>query len=399
MGLLRQLVGREPRIRRRQPARAELGERLPAQRAGRRVVGGLARAGTRRAVGRAVEIDEPRVDLTQRRVIDAQALRNARPVVVQEHVRAARERVHDLARLGSLEIERETFLALHRLEPGDAVLHLAEGLSAERLDLDDARAELGQQRRRERRRHPGGELEHEQICERTPRRSGRGGVHGARRRSRRPRGRLRAGRARRGAPRPGRRRRETHERAELAQAPELRIDALAHVAVVDQLRVIHRLERRPEALDRDVGIRVEDAHPLRVGLLAHAREHQCAQRAHVLRIAQRRREAEARVLPDRVEPEVADEGPELRRRELRELEPDAVPCARIRVGQIRNVGDAQHHRVAGQPVHEVVDARAPAPDSSRPGARGPCARDRAAPRGSRASASCEALQPATGTAA
>ena len=104
------------------------------------------------------------------------------------------------------------------------------------------------------------------------------------------------------------------------------------------------------------GIRIEDPHPFRVRLLAYARQHERAQRAHVLGIAQGRREAEARILPDRIERERTDEGAELRGRELRELEPDPIPCARVAVGQVRHVGDAQHHRVAGQPVHEIVDA-------------------------------------------
>ena len=235
VGLLRELLGRERQARSGQAPASELRERFAAERAGGRVIGGLAGAGARRAVGRPVQVDQPRVDPTQGRVVDPQPLGHARAVVVQQQVGAAREQLHDLARLGALQVEGEALLALHGLEPGDAVLHLAEGLSADRLDLDHARAELGEQRRRQRGRHPGGELEHQQVAQRAARSGRATRVRRARRRPRRPGGGPRARRGR--AAGAGRRGREADQRPQLPQPPDLGILAFDHVAVVEDLRM------------------------------------------------------------------------------------------------------------------------------------------------------------------
>jgi hypothetical protein len=110
---------------------------------------------------------------------------------------------------------------------------------------------------------------------------------------------------------PGRAWREADQRPQLPEAADLRIVMFDHVAVVEDLRVAHRLGRRAEALDGDLGIRVEDAHPFRMSLLAHPGQHDRPQRPHLFRVAQHRGKAEARIRPDLVEAEVADEGPKL----------------------------------------------------------------------------------------
>ena len=364
------------------PSAAELRERLAAERAGGRVIGGLAGAGARRAVGCPVQVDQPRVDPAQASCSRSPAARE-RPggSCAAAGRRGARARARSRAPR-ALQVEGQALLALHGLEPGNAVLHLAEGLAADRLDLDHARAEVGEQRRGQRGRDPGGELEHQQVAQRAARSGRAARVRRARRRPRRPGGGPGARRGR--AARPGRRGREAHQRSQLPQPADFGILAFDHVAVVEDLRMVHRLGRGAEALDGDVGVGVEDAHPLRMGLLAHPGQHDRAQRPHLLRVAQRRREPEARISPYLVETEVADEGAELRGGELRELEPDAVLAARVRVGKVGNVRGAQHHRVAGQPVHEIVDAERLHQAGLDAASPARCARGRAAPPGSRA---------------
>ena len=118
---------------------------------------GFARHRSGRAVGRGVDVDQRGVERAQRRVVDAESLGNARPVVVDQRVGSSDQAVHDVASLGGLEVERDALLALHALQAHGAVA--AQRVAFERFDLDHPSAELGQQRGGHGRGDPGSQLE------------------------------------------------------------------------------------------------------------------------------------------------------------------------------------------------------------------------------------------------
>jgi hypothetical protein len=113
-------------------------------------------------------VHQPRVDRPQRRVVDAQARRHARTVVLQEHVGAAGQLEEDLVSLGGLEVQRDAALvAVERQERGvDAVAGGAAGggvplpLAGDRLHLDHVGAQVAQAHRRERPGHRDRQVEH-----------------------------------------------------------------------------------------------------------------------------------------------------------------------------------------------------------------------------------------------
>ena len=94
------------------------------------------------AVGR--DIDEIGVDGREIVVADAKLLGDAHAVVVNPDVGLGGQFLGDFLPLGALEIEGDALLAGVALGGAEAVEHGAERIARERLDLDDAGAEIGQ---------------------------------------------------------------------------------------------------------------------------------------------------------------------------------------------------------------------------------------------------------------
>ncbi|OGK92357.1 MAG: hypothetical protein A2W08_00525 [Candidatus Rokubacteria bacterium RBG_16_73_20] len=119
----------------------------------------------RLAVARDRAVDEVGPHRRERRVVAAEARDDAGHEVLDDHVGHAREIEHDRARLRVRQVERDALLArvdadevgglvgAVRLELHEAAAHLVA--LARALDLDDARAEVGEQARAVRaREHP-----------------------------------------------------------------------------------------------------------------------------------------------------------------------------------------------------------------------------------------------------
>src|SRR6185437_7673280 len=94
---------------------------------------GLAEAGDAR-------IDQPRVDLAQRLVVDAEAALDVGPEVLDQHVGPGDELLEDLDTLGVLEIERHR--ALVAVQVLEVELVPREVVLLARLHLDDLAAHL-----------------------------------------------------------------------------------------------------------------------------------------------------------------------------------------------------------------------------------------------------------------
>ena len=86
-------------------------------------------------------VHEPRIDRGQPRVPETEAIGDAGPHVLEEHVGARDELFDDREPLGRLEVQGDRSLAtVPRVEAGQ----LAKRFALERLDLDDRRAEVGE---------------------------------------------------------------------------------------------------------------------------------------------------------------------------------------------------------------------------------------------------------------
>ena len=181
----------------RRVALAGLVRGLPRERGDHRVDRRLPRVRADRAVRRRVVVDEPRVDRAERLVVDAERLGDA------GRGSCARRRRHRpradagspcprssfrLSAIDSLPCIARTMLLWPSV--GDrvaaAAAEQAVRVAVHRLDLDDARAELGEQRGRERRRVVVGRLDDRDAVERSGelgRASARGSGDGCRPRS------------------------------------------------------------------------------------------------------------------------------------------------------------------------------------------------------------------------
>ena len=145
----------------------------PAHALGDQVIAAARRVRARAAEAAHRAVDEPRIHRRERLVPEAQPLRHARPVVLDEDVRRLREALDDQDTLGRLEIDREPALAaVHRHEGGAVSVlrdrrQLARGLARDRrLDLDDVGAHVGEVHRAERRRHRLREVDDAEALER-----------------------------------------------------------------------------------------------------------------------------------------------------------------------------------------------------------------------------------------
>ena len=117
--------------------------------------------------------DDGRVDLLERLVVYPQAFEDAGAEVVQHHVRLRGERVERLASEVGLEVERDAALVAVEAEEVGALAvqevgaELAGGVTgAGLLDLDDVRAEVGEQASGERPAEDGGELQDADVFQR-----------------------------------------------------------------------------------------------------------------------------------------------------------------------------------------------------------------------------------------
>ena len=96
-------------------------------------------------------VDQARIERRESLVVDAEALGHAGPEVVHEHVRRLDQPQQRFAAFGTLEIEHDAQLAAIDAEER-AILRLqrrrilAQVVAARRLDLDDVRALVGEQR-------------------------------------------------------------------------------------------------------------------------------------------------------------------------------------------------------------------------------------------------------------
>ena len=116
-------------------------------------------------------VDEARVDLRERFVVDAEAVLHVRTVVLDDHVGARRHALHELEALGLLEIDRDAalvsmqILEIRVVARGKIRLRVAVLVGAG-LDLDHVRAPVAELA------HAGGpgaharEIEYEDIGQR-----------------------------------------------------------------------------------------------------------------------------------------------------------------------------------------------------------------------------------------
>ena len=151
------------------------GPGLQRQQAGRAdvvdVVPGFSRARPGLAVAGDRAIDQPRVDLAQRVVAEAQPRHHAGAELLDQHI-GALDQWHQPVAVGAvLEVQHQAFLAAvehgeHRGLAVEARLVAAHVLAARPLDLDHLRAGLGQHQCRERPRQERGEIEHQDVGER-----------------------------------------------------------------------------------------------------------------------------------------------------------------------------------------------------------------------------------------
>ena len=115
-------------------------------------------------------VDEARVLLRERRVVESQARHHAGPVVLDEDVGGACEPPERVARRGLLQVEDDTELAAvdgveRRALGAGRSGHRARGVAAWRLDLDYARPHIAEYHRAVRPGHHLGRVEHNYAVE------------------------------------------------------------------------------------------------------------------------------------------------------------------------------------------------------------------------------------------
>ena len=235
------------------------------------------------------------------------------------------ERVDDRKALRVGDVDAEALLALHHLDArtfGERH-HVADRVALERLDVDDAGAEVGEQRRAERCGEQPRELEHRHPVERQLAVRHGFGVH---------KGRAAAGFGRQnGLRRRGWRSRlgvgvavGVDEQAGLADRAVVGVEDLEHVAVVHELRMVEDLGPRAEQLRVDVGVGREDRLPLGEGLRVRPLLHRRPQLASLVGVVEQGDALPLGVVEKMGEVEGAHQCEEQPRRDLRELHPPAV---------------------------------------------------------------------------
>jgi hypothetical protein len=112
-------------------------------------------------------VDEARVDLPERLVVDTEAVLDARPEILDQHVGHPREPQDDLAAGRLLHVDGDAALVrMQVLEVGAAAPADAVVVFAGHLHLDDLRAHLGQLADTGRARASAGEIEHADMGQR-----------------------------------------------------------------------------------------------------------------------------------------------------------------------------------------------------------------------------------------
>ena len=138
---------------------AQLPQGPAAERAHHRVERGAAGARPGRPVRAGVQVHDAGVQFPGRLVVDAETGRGVAAHVVHDRVGLAHQPPHGRPAFLALQVDGQAFLALEGARPP---AEEQPGVIAGRgLDLDDARAHVGQQRRAERAGQPGGEVQYE----------------------------------------------------------------------------------------------------------------------------------------------------------------------------------------------------------------------------------------------
>ena len=129
------------------------------------LVGRLVGVGPALAVAEGAHVDDARVGFAQVLVRELKPGHRRRADVVDQHVRVARQRKHRIARLGTLEVQRNRALVAvhvheHVAHAGIAVgPQLARDIALGRLDLDDLRTQVTEDLRRIRPHQHRGQVE------------------------------------------------------------------------------------------------------------------------------------------------------------------------------------------------------------------------------------------------
>ena len=141
------------------------------------VVARAPRVGTVLPVARDRAVDEPRVRLTQRLVADPEPLHHARPERLEHDVVLAHQPQQHLPPAVALEVQPDRALAAVEREEEGGLRRVVGALVVRRgpadvvahprvLDLEDLRAEVGEQQRAEAARKQSREVEHTDVRER-----------------------------------------------------------------------------------------------------------------------------------------------------------------------------------------------------------------------------------------
>ena len=311
---------------RRYRGRARLKERSADRRVDRGGEGRPPGIGTVDAIALGVQIDQVGVELPQRLVVQVHPLGLAGPEIDQHDVDVFGQPVGDLLALGRLQVHGDALLALHDLDGGHLgdLERVAEVVPIGRLQLDDASAELRQDRSAKGRRVEEAQLHDRDAIQRLSR-DGRlcRRLLGGRRRAAQGFGRVLAQVGRWNERRVGMPQ-EAHHRPELAAPADAWVLDLPHMAVMQHLRVVHSLFGRTEDFGADVGARAEDRLPLGHSLGPHSLQQQVPKADRVLVGLDPRRVGEAGLLIDVLKVERLEEGRPQMRSALGELEPTPV---------------------------------------------------------------------------
>ena len=100
---------------------------MPGKRLGDVIVAGQMRQRTLAAKGRDGAHDDARVELSQRLVVQAASLQDARSIVLNDHIHVRNQRPDQLDCLGLFEIETDALLAAILLDEVDAAAVLEKG--------------------------------------------------------------------------------------------------------------------------------------------------------------------------------------------------------------------------------------------------------------------------------
>ena len=246
----------------------------PGARADRGGVGRSVAVGAVDPVARRVEVHETGIQREQRLVVVTQAINDAGAERLEHRVGSAHELVDDLAAFVARQVDGDALLALQHLDPaGFRERHdRAHRVAVELLDLDDARAVVGEDRRAER-----GGVERSQLDDRHTRERRLHGCLGTTLRLLLPCAttefRAVFVQRRRRTLDGGGSRVHPHERTRLCDRSERGVGDRDDLVVVDALRMMEELGAMAEDLGEHIGVVVERLVPLVDGLRPHRVDH------------------------------------------------------------------------------------------------------------------------------